>query len=173
MIQFEAQAKETGDYDQRMSWQQQHPEVDEKGNSPSRARSFPPFMIKHPDGTTTEHSSQFVRRRVPVSAPPSSDDADYDVDSWSGGEQPQLEELIAEGLDSSIPRGRASEWTPEDMKNLYLPNTEEQEESSRLFAEQITRRRRPVKAKQAPAKIVPEAEKDLGKPYDRVGADLM
>jgi len=50
MIQFEAQAKETGDYDQRMSWQQQHPEVDEKGNSPSRARSFPPFMIKHPDG---------------------------------------------------------------------------------------------------------------------------
>ena len=158
MIQCEAQAKETRDYEQRMSWQQQHPEVDEKGNSPSRARSFPPFMIKHPDGTITEHSGQFVRRRVPVSAPPSSDDADHDVDSLSGGEQPKVEELIGEGLDSSIPRDTT-------CGGIYLPNTPEQEKSSRLFAERIARRKRRVKTEGEEAETIPEKEKGLGNPH--------
>jgi len=68
MIQCEAQAKETGDYDQRMSGQQQHPGVDEKGNSALEA----PSQIEADSGEDSEltaliseSESDGEERRVP------------------------------------------------------------------------------------------------------------
>ena len=51
MIQNEA--KETRDYEQRMSWQRQHPEVDEKGNSPSRIIFCPPAEKEGPGSSSS------------------------------------------------------------------------------------------------------------------------
>ena len=54
MIQNEA--KETRDYEQRMSWQRQHPEVDEKGNSPSRIIFCPPAEMEKEDPGSSSSS---------------------------------------------------------------------------------------------------------------------
>jgi len=117
------EAKETRDYELARQWERQHPEVDEKGNSPSRITFCPLGEKENPGSSSSSSIPKLVEQMEARSA----------SERRANAERSEMGEERKHGVEA---------MKDPTCGGIYLLNSPGGEEASRRHAEQIARPRR-------------------------------